>query len=151
MVAREQRATFLPVCWSITLKQATSSPNLARATSFKLTENKIASKAAVWKTEKVMLLRTALTGSLMGLSKFPMSSLTISRSPSLIRHYSNLWGLYETLLIWTLKGNFSSSEDSSAPGAGGQGSSLQGLVITGSPAQGGASGAEPRIHSLCKV
>lgn len=151
MVPREHRATLVPVYWSTTLKQAGSPPKGARATSGKLTENKIASKSAVWKTEKVMLLRTALTGSLMGLSKFPMSSLTISRSPSLIRQVSNLWGLYETLFIWTLNGSFSYSSSPPSASEGAQGSSLQGLVIMASPAQGGASGADPKIHSLCKV
>lgn len=100
---------------------------------------------------KVILFKTALAGILIGLTKFPKSSLTISKSPSLTIQVSNLWGLYETLSILTIKGKVSDSPSSSSPAGGGQGFSLQGLVKIASPVQGPALGSDPYTQTLCKV
>jgi len=64
------------------------------------------------------LFNTALAGILIGLTKFPKSSLTISKSPSLIIHVSNLYGLFPTLYILTYKGKVSDSSSDSTPGTG---------------------------------
>jgi len=82
--------------------------------------------------------------------KFPKSSLTTSKSPSLIIQVSYLCGLLPTLNILIYKGYVSVSDSAYAPGTGEQGDVLQVLVKIATPLHLDV-GSVPTIHTLCKV